>query len=658
MADPLPPDPYLALGVAKDATAAAIKTQYRKLVLKCHPDKVKDESEKKDASDKFHKIQSAWEIIGDEARRARYDAQAKLQELRKDVFGHHGEGRRGGGGGDVRTASYKFPTESPRGGDFYTRGPDRYGPKMSPQYEERMPSYAEEESYFDERPRPAARKYEEYDRSTKRAQPREERERPRAKDSKENDRSSRKEKSRRTDNNVRRDRDRKQAYVEVEPDSDYDEYPRARRSSPEDENLDRVREQFWNSPDPYAREAVDDRARRTFDKMEEAKAHMERSRGVNRQRGESEPRDPSPREAPRPSPVRQSSSKDKIERTKRADVRPSLFNIRHGSGDRPKPTSRNTGTGTGKNSKSDNEKKSSDEERRSSRRKEDKPPTLSKSKSQPADVRPPFQRQRSHSMQDEQHVEEPIPQMRRSETSPLSPSTGVPPSRESRRKANDRLHPDMAYPSPDPTPEPETQKFHYGRAQTYADDGEFATPDGYVNPANAEPYRTQVYEPTRETPRQSARESTRPTRITRSPSPMKEPTDRQTRRSSSGRHTTTAQKPPMSRTTSTQYVVEPDGAYVRPPVSREDSGRVSSRGLSRENSGHKGLYGEIPRAAAARSGSPRQGYTFPPPDDVQYGRRYKESDFKVQSGYSRREPEKPGYSRSGSGLQRQAVYAS
>lgn len=262
-------------------------------------------------------------------------------------------------------------------------------------------------------------------------------------------------------------------------------------------------------------------------------------------------------------------------------------------------------------------------------------------------------------MQDEQHTEEPIPQMRRSETTPLSPTAGVPPSRETRRRANDRLHPqDAAYPTPDQTPEPETQKFRYGREQTYADDGEFATPDGYVNPS-AEPYRTQVYEPTRETPRQSTRESARTTRITRSPSPMKDTErERQGRRTSSARHTP-AQKPSMSRTTSTQYVVEPDGAYVRPPVSRENSGRepLSRSGLSRENSGHKGLYGEIPRATAAGSGSPRASYAFPPPEDVQYSRRYKESDFKVQSGYSRRDPDKPSYTRTGSGLQRQAVYA-
>jgi curved DNA-binding protein CbpA len=86
MATPLPPDPYLALGLPRDASAATIKTTYRKLILKFHPDKVQDAAQKQIASDQFHKVQTAYEIIGDEDRRARYDAQCKLVELKKDML--------------------------------------------------------------------------------------------------------------------------------------------------------------------------------------------------------------------------------------------------------------------------------------------------------------------------------------------------------------------------------------------------------------------------------------------------------------------------------------------------------------------------------------------------------------------------------------------
>ena len=119
----------------------------------------------------------------------------------------------------------------------------------------------------------------------------------------------------------------------------------------------------------------------------------------------------------------------------------------------------------------------------------------------------------------------------------------------------------------------------------------------------------------------------------------------------------------MPRTTSTQYVMEPEGgSYVRPVPSRENSGREQMRPISRENSARgPQLFGEY-RASGARSGSPRQAYGFaPPPDDnVKYSRRYNDADVKVQSGYSRRQDEKPSYTRSGSGLHRAqtAVYAS
>lgn len=86
MGEELPPDPYLALGVTQDAAQDEVKRQYRKLVLRFHPDKVQDASQKQAAADQFYRIQKAYEVISDEAGRTRYDAQVKLAQLRKDAM--------------------------------------------------------------------------------------------------------------------------------------------------------------------------------------------------------------------------------------------------------------------------------------------------------------------------------------------------------------------------------------------------------------------------------------------------------------------------------------------------------------------------------------------------------------------------------------------
>ncbi|KAK7703762.1 hypothetical protein SLS57_010799 [Botryosphaeria dothidea] len=86
MGPPLPPDPYVALGVPKDATPAAIKAAYRKLALKTHPDKFPDPVLKAERQAEFFKIQQAYEIIGDADKRERYDAQVRLVELRREAM--------------------------------------------------------------------------------------------------------------------------------------------------------------------------------------------------------------------------------------------------------------------------------------------------------------------------------------------------------------------------------------------------------------------------------------------------------------------------------------------------------------------------------------------------------------------------------------------
>lgn len=62
-------DYYEILGVSKDAGAAAIKSAYRKLARKYHP----DVNKAADAQAKFKDLNEAYEVLGDENKRKRYD---------------------------------------------------------------------------------------------------------------------------------------------------------------------------------------------------------------------------------------------------------------------------------------------------------------------------------------------------------------------------------------------------------------------------------------------------------------------------------------------------------------------------------------------------------------------------------------------------------
>ena len=69
-------DYYEILGVAKDATADQIKSAYRKLAMKYHPDRNPDNPE---AKEKFTEVSEAYEVLSNPEKRQRYDQ-----------FGHQG----------------------------------------------------------------------------------------------------------------------------------------------------------------------------------------------------------------------------------------------------------------------------------------------------------------------------------------------------------------------------------------------------------------------------------------------------------------------------------------------------------------------------------------------------------------------------------------
>lgn len=77
-------DYYEVLGVAKTASADEIKKAHRKLALKFHPDRNKDN---KGAEEKFKEIQEAYDVLSDETKRTNYDQ-----------FGHAGVGAGGPNG--------------------------------------------------------------------------------------------------------------------------------------------------------------------------------------------------------------------------------------------------------------------------------------------------------------------------------------------------------------------------------------------------------------------------------------------------------------------------------------------------------------------------------------------------------------------------------
>jgi curved DNA-binding protein CbpA len=74
-------DYYKILGISKVASQSEIKTAYRKLILKWHPDK--NPGNEKKASQKFCEIRKAYETLSDAEKRKDYDLRS--QKPKKNV---------------------------------------------------------------------------------------------------------------------------------------------------------------------------------------------------------------------------------------------------------------------------------------------------------------------------------------------------------------------------------------------------------------------------------------------------------------------------------------------------------------------------------------------------------------------------------------------
>jgi curved DNA-binding protein CbpA len=130
-----PADPYVALGVSSSATQQDIKTAYRALARTTHPDKAPKPELKDEYTEKFQKVQQAYELLTDEDKKREYDDLKRLTELRDKLRERHSA---------PRTTSGSFVHRGPpmRTQTFYA---DNLANGSGPRFEERRPK-----GYYDD----------------------------------------------------------------------------------------------------------------------------------------------------------------------------------------------------------------------------------------------------------------------------------------------------------------------------------------------------------------------------------------------------------------------------------------------------------------------------------------------------------------------------
>jgi len=113
-------DYYKTLGVSRTASQDEIKRAYRKLAREYHPDVNKDPK----AEEKFREVSEAYEVLGDEDKRKKYDRLGANWKSGQDFTppsGWEGFGGFGGAAGKGRTTRINFEDLQGGGGfsDFF-----------------------------------------------------------------------------------------------------------------------------------------------------------------------------------------------------------------------------------------------------------------------------------------------------------------------------------------------------------------------------------------------------------------------------------------------------------------------------------------------------------------------------------------------------------
>ena len=112
-------DPYEVLGVSKGATEAEIKSAFRKLAKKLHPDANKHDTK---AASRFAELNAAYEIVGDDKKRKAFDNGEIDAEGKPRFQGFEGYGAQPGGGAGFGPGGAHFESFSFGPDGFQRRG--------------------------------------------------------------------------------------------------------------------------------------------------------------------------------------------------------------------------------------------------------------------------------------------------------------------------------------------------------------------------------------------------------------------------------------------------------------------------------------------------------------------------------------------------------